>query len=138
MSEIMDTAPMITRLDHLVLTCDDIATTVAFYQRVMGFEGVQTDDRWALRFGHQEINLHQKGREIEPHALRATAGSADLCFITQAPLQQWMEHLLVEGVVIVEGPVTRSGALGSIQSVYLRDPDGNLLEVSRYDDGVSS
>ena len=137
MNETIASGPTVLRLDHLVLTCDDVATTVAFYQRIMRFEGVETDGRWSLRFGQQKINLHQKGREIEPHALRATTGSGDLCFVTQAPLDQWLEHLLIEGVVIVEGPIAQAGALGPMQSVYLRDPDGNLVEISRYDDGVS-
>ena len=132
MGETRSSAPEI-RLDHLVLTCEDVAATVAFYDRVLGFAGVETGGRWVLRFGQQKINLHQKGREIEPHALRPTPGSGDLCFLTEAPLEQWLEHLLLEGVVIVEGPVARSGALGPMQSVYVRDPDGNLIEISRYD-----
>ena len=124
-------------MDHLVLTCEDVAATVSFYERVMGFAGVETTGRWALRFGQQTINLHQKGREIEPHALKPTPGSGDLCFLTEAPLEQWLEHLLLEGVVIVEGPVARPGAMGPMQSVYVRDPDGNLVEIARYDDQAS-
>ena len=125
--------PEVIRLDHLVLTCDDVTATVDWYKRVLGFEARETSGRWALRFGQQTINLHQKGREIEPHALRPTSGSGDLCFITEAPIDQWLEHLLIEGVVIVDGPLARSGSLGPMQSVYLRDPDGNLVEISRYD-----
>ena len=99
----------------------------------MGFDAADASGRWSLRFGQQKINLHQKGQEIEPHAPRLTPGSGDLCFITEAPLEQWIEHLLLEGVVIAEGPAARAGALGPMQSVYVRDPDGNLIEVSRYD-----
>ncbi len=133
MNDTTATAPTILRLDHLVLTCDDVATTVGFYTRVMSFDAAEASGRWSLHFGKQKINLHQKGREIEPHALKPTPGSADLCFITEAPLEQWLEHLLLEGVVIAEGPVARTGALGPMHSVYLRDPDGNLIEISRYD-----
>ena len=133
MSEASQKAPSILRQDHLVLTCDDVAATVEWYRRVLGFEATETTGRWALRFGEQKINLHQKGREIEPHALKPTPGSGDLCFVSEASAEQWLEHLLVEGVVIVEGPVARSGALGSMQSVYVRDPDGTLIEISRYD-----
>ena len=133
MSETKLNGPEIVRLDHLVLTCEDVAATVMFYERVMGFRGVETGGRWALRFGRQKINLHQKGREIEPHAMKPVPGSGDLCFVTEAPLEQWLEHLLLEGVVIAEGPVPRSGALGPMRSVYVRDPDGNLIEIARYD-----
>ena len=125
-------APAIVRLDHLVLTCEDAAATVSFYERVMGFTGVETGGRWALRFGQQTIHLHQRGREMEPHAMEPTPGSGDLCFLTEAPLEQWLEHLLLEGVVIAEGPVARAGAMGPMQSVYVRDPDGNLIEIARY------
>ena len=124
--------PLILRLDHLVLTCEDVAATAAWYRRVMGFEVMEVAGRWAVRFGQQKINLHQKGREIEPHALKPTPGSGDLCFVSDATLEEWLEHLLVEGVVIVEGPVPRSGALGPMRSVYIRDPDGTLLEISQY------
>ena len=127
-------APPIERLDHLVLTCADLAATAAWYERVMGFQAVEKTGRWALRFGEQKINLHQRGREIEPHALKPAPGSGDLCFVTVATLEEWLEHLLVQGVVIVEGPVAREGALGPMQSVYVRDPDGSLVEIARYDD----
>ncbi len=134
MGPVSNEAPAIERLDHLVLTCDDVATTVAFYERVLGFVGLEASGRWTLRFGQQKINLHQREREAEPHAMKPTPGSGDLCFVTEAPLEQWLEHLLVEGVVIVEGPIARPGALGPMQSVYLRDPDGNLIEIARYDE----
>ena len=123
----------IERMDHLVLTCADVELTVEFYRRVLGFEACEAKGRWALRFGQQKINLRQKGREIEPHAMTPTEGSGDLCFVSEDSTDEWMEHLLKQGVVIVEGPVAREGALGPTQSVYFRDPDGNLVEVSHYD-----
>lgn len=121
------------RLDHLVLTVANIETTCEFYQQVMGMQ-VMTfgENRKALVFGQQKINLHQVGLEFEPKAYRPTAGSADLCFITLTPLAEIMEHLHVCNIEIIEGPVQRSGALGSILSIYFRDPDLNLIEVSNY------
>jgi catechol 2,3-dioxygenase-like lactoylglutathione lyase family enzyme len=88
------------------------------------------EGRKALAFGTQKINLHQVGREFEPKAQRPTPGSADLCFITQTPLAEVVAHLQANGVAIIEGPVRRMGAMGAIESVYFRDLDGNLLEVS--------
>jgi catechol 2,3-dioxygenase-like lactoylglutathione lyase family enzyme len=122
----------IERLDHLVLTVADVARTCDFYARVMGM-GVVTfrGDRKALQFGHQKINLHQQGREFEPKARTPQPGSADLCFISATPLGDCIAHLAACGVPIEEGPVERTGAMGPILSVYFRDPDGNLIEVSR-------
>ncbi len=122
----------IERLDHLVLTVADVARTCDFYARVMGM-GVITfrGDRKALQFGHQKINLHQQGREFEPKARTPQPGSADLCFISATPLDDCIAHLAACGVPIEEGPVERTGAMGPILSVYFRDPDGNLIEVSR-------
>jgi catechol 2,3-dioxygenase-like lactoylglutathione lyase family enzyme len=126
------------RLDHLVLTVRDIGATIVFYTRVLGMQAETFgDNRKALRFGNQKINLHQVGKEFEPKADRPTPGSADLCFITEAPMQQVIDHLMACEVGIVEGPVKRTGALGQMESVYLRDPDGNLIEVSNYDDQPS-
>ena len=123
----------IERLDHLVLTVRDIPTTCDFYVRVLGMNVVAfTDGRKALAFGQQRINLHQTGREFEPKAQAPIPGSGDLCFITQTPLPQVIGHLKACDVPIIEGPVPRTGALGPMQSVYFRDPDGNLLEVSNY------
>jgi catechol 2,3-dioxygenase-like lactoylglutathione lyase family enzyme len=119
------------RLDHLVLTVRDIERTCDFYRRVLGMEVVTFGaGRTALRFGDQKINLHQAGQEFEPKAARPTMGSADLCFLTQTPLSAWIAHVQGAGVEILEGPVRRTGALGPIESIYLRDPDGNLIEVS--------
>src|SRR4051794_23118333 len=113
----------ITHLDHLVLTVADIDRTVRFYESVLGMEAVTFGDgRRALRFGTSKINLHQAGRELEPRAARATAGSADLCLITETDLEDVQRHLADRGVPVVEGPVVRSGARGPIRSVYLRDP----------------
>ena len=123
----------IDRLDHLVLTVADIDRTCRFYQQVLGFETVTfRGGRNALAFGRQKINLHQFGHEFEPKALRPTAGSADLCFIANTPLEQVIEQLRTERIPIEEGPVERTGALGTILSVYIRDPDQNLIEISNY------
>jgi len=123
----------IDRLDHLVLTVADIDATCRFYQRVLGMQ-VETfgSGRTALRFGLQKINLHAHGREFEPKAARPTPGSADLCLITYATIDEILAHLHAQDVRIEDGPVQRTGATGPILSVYFRDPDGNLIEVSRY------
>ena len=126
----------IDRLDHLVLTVQNIAGTCDFYSRVLGMQVVTFGEgRKALQFGRQKINLHGRGREFDPKARHPTPGSGDLCFITDVPLRQVMDHLRSCGVEILEGPVKRTGAAGPIESVYLRDPDGNLIEVSNYLDG---
>jgi catechol 2,3-dioxygenase-like lactoylglutathione lyase family enzyme len=123
----------VERLDHLVLTVRDIEATCAFYSRVLGMEVVTFGEgRRALRFGAQKINLHQAGREFEPKAASPMPGSADLCFVVDTPTAETMAALRTAGVTIELGPVQRAGALGEIESVYLRDPDGNLLELSRY------
>jgi catechol 2,3-dioxygenase-like lactoylglutathione lyase family enzyme len=123
----------INRLDHLVLTVADLDITVEFYTRVLGMEPVAfKGGRKALRFGHSKINLHQAGHEFEPKAARPTPGSADLCFIADESLEEVITGLRCAGVPIEEGPVERTGATGTIASVYLRDPDGNLIEISSY------
>ncbi len=123
----------IDRLDHLVLTVADIATTCDFYQRVLGMEVIDFGTgRKALRFGMQKINLHAHGKEFEPKADRPTPGAADLCLITYATTEEILAHLEAQGVVVEEGPVQRTGATGPILSVYFRDPDANLIEVARY------
>jgi len=121
----------IERLDHLVLTVKDVETTCRFYEDVLGMEVVTFNQgRKALKFGRQKINLHQYGREFEPKATHPCPGSADLCFITGIPLAQVIEHLQACQVPIEEGPVMRTGATGPIQSVYIRDPDRNLIEIA--------
>ncbi len=121
----------IDSLDHLVLTVADVEASCAFYQHVLGMQVVTFGaGRKALAFGAQKINLHQAGREFEPKAQRPTPGSADLCFLTSVPLAQVQTHLAASGVAITEGPVQRTGAQGPILSVYFRDPDQNLIEVS--------
>lgn len=127
--------PRVTSLDHLVLTVADIMTTIRFYEEVLGmqstsFEAADGTTRWALRFGAQKINLHQAGREFAPRARHPAPGSADLCFLTDTPLQAWVEYLRAHGTGVEAGPVPRTGAGGPITSIYLRDPDGNLLEIA--------
>lgn len=123
----------IDRLDHLVLTVADLDKTCAFYERAMGMTAVSFDDgRRALVFGRQKINLHLAGREFEPKAERPTPGSADLCFIAETPLDEVRRHLARCDVVVIAGPVERTGAMGRMLSVYFRDPDLNLIEVSNY------
>lgn len=121
-------------IDHIVLTVKDVDATCAFYAQVLGMR-VTTfgGGRKALSFGTQKINLHQYGQELEPGAKRPTPGSADLCFVTKTPVSELMEHLSANGVEILLGPVKRTGALGTVMSVYFRDPDGNLVEVSNYE-----
>ncbi|KIT15049.1 VOC family protein [Jannaschia aquimarina] len=123
----------IDRLDHLVLTVASIDATVGFYTRILGMEAETFGEgRRALKFGRQKINLHQAGREFEPKAKAPTPGSADLCFIANGTLVDVEAYLVDHGVAIEEGPVDRTGATGPIRSVYFRDPDFNLIEVSVY------
>jgi len=123
----------IARLDHLVLTVKDIDATCDFYSRVLGMEVVTfKQDRKALTFGQQKFNLHQVGHEFEPKAQRPTPGAIDLCLITETPLAEAQRSIESEGVKIIEGPVERIGATGAIHSIYFRDPDDNLIEVSNY------
>lgn len=129
----MSAKVIIDRLDHLVLTVADIDATCAFYGRVLGMERVTfAGGRTALSFGNQKINLHPAGNEYEPKAETPMPGSGDLCFITETPLDTVMAHLGACGVEIIEGPAMKTGAVGAIRSVYFRDPDGNLIEVSNY------
>lgn len=123
----------IDRLDHLVLTVQDIDATCEFYTRAMGMEVVTfAGDRKALTFGCQKINLHQVGNELDPHASHPQSGSGDICLITTTPIDDVIQHLNNQGVGIVEGPVMRTGAVGDIRSVYIMDPDHNLIEISNY------
>lgn len=121
----------ILQLDHLVLTVRDIEASCEFYTTILGMEVVTFgDNRKALRFGEQKINLHQAGQEFEPRAAMPTPGSADLCFLTETPLDDIILHLGNNGMKVLEGPVLRSGATGPIISIYIRDPDQNLLEIA--------
>jgi catechol 2,3-dioxygenase-like lactoylglutathione lyase family enzyme len=120
-------------IDHLVLTVDDIDRTVAFYVGVLGMTDTTfRSDRRALTFGTSKINLHQRGREYEPKALHPTPGSADLCLIVTGPLSVVQAELTAAGVAIEEGPIERTGAQGPLLSLYVRDPDANLVELSTY------
>lgn len=124
----------INRLDHLVLTVRDIQQTCTFYETVLGMEVFTFgDNRKALLFGNQKINLHVQGKEIDPKAAHPTRGSGDLCFIADTPVEHILNELKSKEVAILEGGIVeRTGATGKIRSVYFRDPDGNLLEVSNY------
>ncbi|WP_130803389.1 VOC family protein [Acinetobacter ihumii] len=123
----------ISHLDHLVLTVADIETTCDFYRHVLNFEVIEFgEQRKALKFGSQKINLHQAGHEFEPKAAFPTRGSADLCFISETPVEQIIQDLEQRHIVIEQGPIQRTGALGAILSVYIRDPDQNLIEISNY------
>lgn len=129
----------ITHLDHLVLTVQNLQETCNFYAQVLGMEVVTFgENRLALKFGNQKINLHQAGEELDPRATSPTPGSGDLCFITSLPLEAFMEHLRVLGIEIILGNVERTGAVGKMRSVYFRDPDGNLLEVANYNSADKS
>ncbi len=127
---------MIDHLDHLVLTTSKEAECVDFYTRVMGMKlesfigGTPPVERKAFKFGNQKINLHIKGKEFEPKADLPTPGSLDLCFIADRPLEQVIERLKSVAWPIIEGPVVRTGATQKINSVYVRDPDQNLIEIS--------
>lgn len=121
----------VERLDHLVLTVADIDASCTFYQRVLGMQVVTFGQgRKALAFGQQKINLHRLGAEFEPKALRPTPGSADLCLLVSTPLVEVMAHLQRCDVAIEEGPMPRTGATGPLLSVYIRDPDRNLIELA--------
>jgi catechol 2,3-dioxygenase-like lactoylglutathione lyase family enzyme len=121
----------IKKLDHLVLTVRDIQKSISFYASVMGMKKeVFGQGRVALGYGDQKINLHEWGNEFEPKAGHPMPGSADLCFITKTPLNEAISHVRGFGIEIIEGPVERSGATGSILSFYFRDPDNNLIEVA--------
>ena len=123
----------IDRIDHIVLTVFDIERTLGFYSRVLGMEPVTfAGGRRGLAFGRQKLNLHQAGREFEPKALAPAPGAIDLCFIASTALDEVIASLKAEGIAIIDGPVDKTGALGPMKSVYFRDPDGNLIEVSNY------
>ena len=133
----MSTKPLIDRVDHLVLTVTDIEATTRFYERALGmqrefFRGPEGQPRHALLFGSQKINLQDRATETPTKARVPTIGSGDFCLIAGVPLDDVIAHLKAEGIAIDTGPVSRRGALGPLRSIYLRDPDGNLIEVSEY------
>lgn len=122
---------VLDRLDHVVLTARDLTETCNFYRRVLGMRlEAFGNGRLALLYGDQKINLHEAGREFEPKADRPTPGGLDLCFTTRTPIEAVVAHLRAAGVSILEGPVERTDARARLMSVYFRDPDGNLIEVS--------
>ncbi|MEL6412282.1 MAG: VOC family protein [Pseudomonadota bacterium] len=128
-------APKINSLDHLVLTVANIEKTLEFYVEVFGmrkesFGHVDGTNRHALCFGNQKFNLHQAGEEFEPKADKPTTGAIDLCLLTNDSLETWTEHLGHCGVQIEIGPIDRTGAQGPLRSIYIRDPDANLIEIS--------
>jgi len=120
----------IASLDHLVLTVSDPEATIAFYERLGMRREEFGDGRLALRFGDQKLNLHRAGNAIQPHARRPTPGSADICLLVEGRLDDVERELEVAGVAFELGPVQRTGAIGPLRSLYLRDPDGNLVELS--------
>ena len=121
----------IHRLDHLVLTVSNLENSIEFYCGILGMQHeVFSENRHALKFGQQKINLHVHGREFEPKAEHPLPGSADLCFMTETALQKIIDELKCKGISIEQGPIQRTGATQPILSIYLRDPDGNLIELS--------
>jgi len=122
----------IEQLDHVVLTVANLDAAIDFYSEVLSMDAVSFEGRKALRFGDQKINLHQRGHEFSPKAAHPTPGSGDLCFVTLTPMDEVIEYLAALRVHIEEGPVERVGAVGKLRSVYIRDPDHNLVEISNY------
>jgi len=121
----------IKSIDHIVLTVSDITRTCRFYTQILGMEEITfSNNRKALKFGSQKINLHLKGHEFDPKAKRPTPGSADICLLVETPLHEVINRLRKYGIQIEKGPLERTGAQGSLISIYIRDPDGNLVELS--------
>lgn len=122
---------LVRSIDHFVLTAGDVEATIDFYQRALGMEAETfAGGRRALKFGEQKINLHQAGAELEPRARVATVGSGDFCLLSDLPVAEIAKHLTREGIEVIEGPAPKTGATGPLVSIYFRDPDGNLVEVS--------
>jgi len=132
------TPPLAGRLDHLVLTVADIGATLSFYERALGleqerFDGPDGQPRFALKLGNQKINLQDRSTQTPTKAAAPTQGAGDFCLVASVPLVDVLEHLRRAGIEIETGPVPRRGALGAMRSIYFRDPDGNLVEVSEYE-----
>jgi len=124
---------MIAAIDHIVFTVKNIDATCEFYHRVLGMEIVTFGEgRKALSFGQQKINLHQQGQEFEPKAAAPTPGAQDICMTTLIPISDVVKHIEGCGLEIEDGPIHRTGAIGPITSIYFRDPDRNLVEISNY------
>ena len=125
-------------IDHIVVQAVDLTETIKFYTEILGMTHSKFQPpaggalRHSLHFGNQKINLHDAGSPFRPHAKNPAAGSVDLCFITQQPLSDWQQHFSNFGIVIEDGPVLKTGANGPLLSIYIRDPDGNLIEISNY------
>ena len=120
-------------IDHMVLTVRNIEETCSFYSQVLGMQIITFgSSRKALTFGCQKINLHQAGKEIEPKAAKPIPGSADFCFVTKTSMEEIVKHVCDLGIEIELGPIERTGAMGRLESIYIRDPDGNLIEISNY------
>ncbi len=123
----------ITQLDHLVLTVKSIEITCKFYENILGMDVIEFgDNRKALKFGNQKLNLHEVGKEFEPKANKPTSGAIDLCLISDTSIEIILSHLNHHNICIEEGPTERTGATGIINSIYIRDPDKNLIEISNY------
>lgn len=129
----------VKRIDHLVITVKDVIETVNFYTRILGMKEITI--QWhggelkALRFGDQRIHVHKVGYEHQPHALKTTPGSVDLCFVTDMPIDDVVLLLKINNIAIEKQPMLIPGTLGEMVSVWFRDPDGNLIEVAKYEDG---
>lgn len=123
----------ITSIDHIVLTVKDINKSLYFYETILGLKKeIFNQNRIALTFGNQKLNLHEYKHEIKPHSLIPTPGSIDLCFLTESTINESIKHIQSKGINILEGPVQRTGANGPITSFYINDPDGNLVEIGQY------
>ena len=128
----------IESIDHIVMQAIDVFATIAFYKKILGMTHSEFQPpagglvRQSLHFGSQKINLHESRSPFVPHAKNPAAGSVDLCFVTKQPLIEWQHHLVSCGIKIEDGPVQKAGANGRLLSLYIRDPDGNLIEISNY------
>lgn len=128
----------ISHLDHLVLTTEHLPECLHFYTEILGMELMEINGRYALKFGNQKINIHTRKAEFLPAAKNVEYGSLDICLIACGPVDEVKKELEEKGAVIEEGIVSRTGAMGPINSIYLRDPDGNLIEISSYPNSVKS